>query len=218
VIRWANNGSLDDNKVEFEIKYYWDGIMEQPIEVAKLIKPEYPELEGTMNLCNDIIEKRTGKMTEEEWQAAEKAQTSTKTSIEWLIEEMLSKGYFKESVTLTNIDHLQYKVEEMHKQEIIDAYERGDKYKTEISDEEIENYADEHTTTLEMYVGFLQGAKWYREQLKTKKMDLKEIDRTTKEGRLLFAALAKITTESQTDKTPYEVLEQLEDLATKMDE
>ena len=31
----------------------------------------YPELEGTVNLCNDIIEKRTGKMTEEEWQAAE---------------------------------------------------------------------------------------------------------------------------------------------------
>lgn len=48
--------------------------------------------------------------------------------------------------------------------------------------------------------------------------DLNEIDRTTVEGRLLFAALAKITTESQTDKTPYEVLEQLEDLATKMDE
>ena len=48
--------------------------------------------------------------------------------------------------------------------------------------------------------------------------DLKLIDRTTKEGRLLFAALVKITTESQTDKTPYEVLEQLEDLATKMDE
>jgi hypothetical protein len=48
--------------------------------------------------------------------------------------------------------------------------------------------------------------------------DLKEINRTTNEGRLLFAALAKITTESQTDKTPYEVLEQLEDLATKMDE
>ena len=48
--------------------------------------------------------------------------------------------------------------------------------------------------------------------------DLNEIDRTTKEGRLLFAALVKITTESQTDKTPYQVLEQLEDLATKMDE
>ena len=43
------------------------------------------------------------------------------TSIEWLIEEMISKGFFKESVTLTNIDHLQYKAEEMHKQEIIDA-------------------------------------------------------------------------------------------------
>lgn len=47
--------------------------------------------------------------------------------------------------------------------------------------------------------------------------DLNEIDRTTKEGRLLFAALAKITTESQTDKTPHEVLEQLEELATAMD-
>ena len=44
------------------------------------------------------------------------------TSIEWLIEEMLSKGFFKESVTLTNIDHLQYKAEELHKQEIINAW------------------------------------------------------------------------------------------------
>jgi hypothetical protein len=53
------------------------------------------------------------------------------TSIEWLIEEMLSKGFFKESVTLTNIDHLQYKAEEMHKQEIIDAWNSaggGDAY------------------------------------------------------------------------------------------
>jgi hypothetical protein len=48
------------------------------------------------------------------------------TSIEWLIEEMLSKGFFKESVTLTNIDHLQYKAEEMHKQEIIDAHKNGE--------------------------------------------------------------------------------------------
>ena len=55
------------------------------------------------------------------------------TSIEWLIEEMLSKGFFKESVTLTNIDHLQYKAEELHKQQIIDAYEQG-------SDDEIVAY------------------------------------------------------------------------------
>jgi hypothetical protein len=47
------------------------------------------------------------------------------TSIEWLIEEMMSKGFFKESVTLTNIDHLQYKAEEMHKKEIIDAFKSG---------------------------------------------------------------------------------------------
>lgn len=67
---------------------------------------------------------------------------------------------------------------------------------------------------------FIFDVMGWRLILKTMEVitDLKEIDRTTKEGRLLFAALAKITTESQTDKTPYEVLEQLEDLATKMDE
>jgi hypothetical protein len=47
---------------------------------GKLKKPEYPELEGTMNLCEDVIKKRTGKMTEEEWQAAERAQTSGNTN------------------------------------------------------------------------------------------------------------------------------------------
>jgi len=48
--------------------------------------------------------------------------------------------------------------------------------------------------------------------------DLNDIDRTSKEGRLLFAALAKITTESQRDKTPDEVIQQLNELADKMEE
>jgi hypothetical protein len=48
--------------------------------------------------------------------------------------------------------------------------------------------------------------------------DLNDIDRISKEGRLLFAALAKITTESQTDKTPDEVIQQLNELADKMEE
>jgi len=46
--------------------------------------------------------------------------------------------------------------------------------------------------------------------------DLNNIDTSTKEGRLLMAALAKITTESQTDKTPNQVLAQLNKLVTKM--
>lgn len=46
--------------------------------------------------------------------------------------------------------------------------------------------------------------------------DLENINTSTKEGRLLMAALTKITTESQTDKTPYEVLEQLDELANNM--
>ena len=75
------------------------------------------------------------------------------TSIEWLIEEMLNKGFFKESVTLTNIDHLQYKAEEMHNKEI------------EISDEEIKKAANNPNN--DGYC-FQEGAKWYREQLKLK--------------------------------------------------
>lgn len=46
--------------------------------------------------------------------------------------------------------------------------------------------------------------------------DLNNIDIYTKECRLLMAALVKITTESQRDKTPYEVIAQVEDLANKM--
>ena len=47
--------------------------------------------------------------------------------------------------------------------------------------------------------------------------DLNEIKFDTNEGKLLMAAIAKITTESQTDKTPNEVIEQLNKLANKMD-
>ena len=46
--------------------------------------------------------------------------------------------------------------------------------------------------------------------------DLNDIDTTTEEGKLLFAALAKITTESQKDKTPYEVIKQLNQLNREM--
>ena len=42
----------------------------------------------------------------------------------------------------------------------------------------------------------------------TKIQNLSNVDTNTREGRYLMAALAKITTESQTDKTPDEVLEQ----------
>lgn len=46
--------------------------------------------------------------------------------------------------------------------------------------------------------------------------DLNDINLSTPEGRLLFAALAKITTESQRDKTPWEVIAQLNELKAKM--
>ena len=39
-----------------------------------------------------------------------------------------------------------------------------------------------------------------------------DINTKTEEGKLLLAAIAKITTESQTDKTPDDVMEQLNKL------
>ena len=122
------------------------------------------------------------------------------TSIEWLIEEMLSKEFFKESVTLTNIDHLQYKAEELHKQEMAqlpqqeisdESWEGCDgcteqdeiMYKNgyvkgynaaiaelpkEISDEEIEKEIKSRYETPHYNSGFMDCAKWYREQLKSK--------------------------------------------------
>tara|TARA_R110000851_G_scaffold141057_3_gene278648 strand:+ start:2257 stop:2472 length:216 start_codon:yes stop_codon:yes gene_type:complete len=46
--------------------------------------------------------------------------------------------------------------------------------------------------------------------------EIGHIDTSTKEGKYLFAAVAKITTESQTDKTPVEVLDQLTELKNKI--
>ena len=57
-------------------------------------------------------------------------------------------------------------------------------------------------------VGALGGLKMITE--------LNQISTETNEGKLLIAALAKITTESQTDKTPDEVIAQLNELADKM--
>lgn len=45
--------------------------------------------------------------------------------------------------------------------------------------------------------------------------DINQINTDTEEGKLLIAELAKITTESQKDKTPPEVLEQLNELKKK---
>ena len=46
--------------------------------------------------------------------------------------------------------------------------------------------------------------------------ELNEIDYKTNEGRLLMAALAMITTECRTNKTPDEVINELNELADHM--
>ncbi len=47
--------------------------------------------------------------------------------------------------------------------------------------------------------------------------DLDGINTDSPEGKLLFAALAKLTTESQTDKTPEEVIAQLNALSDEIE-
>jgi hypothetical protein len=46
--------------------------------------------------------------------------------------------------------------------------------------------------------------------------DLNEINYSINEGRLLMAALAVITTECRTNKTPYEVIDELNKLSEHM--
>ena len=46
--------SFRDKEVEFRIENFWETGLEKLYRVAKLIEV-YPELEGTMNLCNDKI-------------------------------------------------------------------------------------------------------------------------------------------------------------------
>ncbi len=102
--------------------------------------PDYPELEGTMNLCEDIIEKKTGKMTEEEWQAAERAQIVPKIS---------------------DADYIDRHIIES----MVQLAKEGFKPSLEISDEEIENLLRERWG---LSNELINACRWYREQLKKK--------------------------------------------------
>jgi nitroimidazol reductase NimA-like FMN-containing flavoprotein (pyridoxamine 5'-phosphate oxidase superfamily) len=167
---------LDEgSEVEFEIEDFWETGMEEVIRVATLVPMkeqtngerfdefmklvEYPELEGTMNLCNDIINKKTGKMTEEEWQAAEKGEFKYKDGT-----PIRSYHSPKIQELLDEINLEEISEEELNK-------ERNPNYKyfnidgptTEISDEEIKQYATQNASN---YYEFVRGAVWYREKLK----------------------------------------------------
>lgn len=46
--------------------------------------------------------------------------------------------------------------------------------------------------------------------------DIRKIDTSSEDGKMLLAAVAKITTESQTNKTPNQVMRQITKLKNKM--
>jgi len=85
--------------VEFETVNMGFGPDDNVLIYAKLIKQEYPEIEGTMALCNDIINKR--KMTVVDW--LEKAFNDPHKNRPFITKEEFEQA------------------KEMHKQEIIDA-------------------------------------------------------------------------------------------------
>jgi len=73
------------------------------------------------------------KLTEEEWSElnnVSKGTTTSPTSIEWLIDQMFRQGYFdgNKPLSITNLDHLQQQAVEMHKQDIIKAFDEGQEY------------------------------------------------------------------------------------------
>jgi hypothetical protein len=49
------------------------------------------------------------------------------TSIEWLIDQMFKQGYFdgNKPLSITNLDHLQQQAVEMHKEEVMNAFNQG---------------------------------------------------------------------------------------------
>ena len=50
-----------------------------------------------------------------------------KTAVQWLVEQMLNKGYFdcNKPLTFTNLDHLQHQALQMEREQIIDAFGIG---------------------------------------------------------------------------------------------
>lgn len=86
----------------------------------------YPELDGTINLCTDMINKRkTGKMTEEEWVAAERGNM---TAIQQMIDFINNINDNDRSEFNYYYDHIMEKLNELlevEKQQIIDAFEEG---------------------------------------------------------------------------------------------
>ena len=62
-----------------------------------------------------------------------------KTAVEWLVEELNQKIHIIPMDKWNMIRDIVQQAKEMEKQEIIDAYEKGDEYKFEISGEQYYN-------------------------------------------------------------------------------
>ena len=136
----------------------FEGNMPVDVFITKATS-EYPELEGTMNLCEEIIQKRTGKMTEEEWQAAERAQTSTKTETtadyidRHIIQSMLE--FAREINSVSDEVILQTA------QEKSDMFVKWHEHSTEFGH-------------LAYVRGFVDAIEWYRDKLKKPKNEIND--------------------------------------------
>jgi hypothetical protein len=76
-------------------------------------------------------------MAQQNEQFGNSEQLAQHTAVEWLIEKMIAKQNGKGDSR--SMDEIFEQAKEIEKQQIIDAYEKGDKYKTEISGEQYYN-------------------------------------------------------------------------------
>lgn len=140
---------------------------------------KYPELEGTMNLCNDIIEKRAGKMTEEEWQAAEKGLPFKQLSLYEHKETIATADTPISSQTSTKTETTADYVDRLFVETLMEFARETNSVPYEISDEEIMEaaykYAEVYQCPTEIKMckhdvisAWNKAIQWYREQLKKK--------------------------------------------------
>lgn len=146
-------------EVEFHFHESWEQV-DGGTKVTRTAKlgpapgGDYPELEGTMNLCEDIIEKRKEernkivKLSEEEWVECDGCDDNDKY---FWIKGFIAGKYHNELPEISDeeIERKARKLANIEHDRPLDADERY--------------YRD-----YQKYDGIVMGMKWYREQLKKK--------------------------------------------------
>jgi hypothetical protein len=129
---------------------------------------KYPEIEGTMAICNDIISSQTDHNLPKVQNKDSFGDTSSQT--ETYGSQNIALQNQSESKVITELSDEEIKPKHKVGKFIVEAIKEKiarTSPQTEISDEEIEKCVGDGMH--DFYKGgFIEGAKWYREQLKSR--------------------------------------------------